>query len=59
MNTKPIHFSHCHVCKARDKELKNYYGFAMCSDCIKTEEETDWDQYEEDKRQQIAEENEH
>lgn len=59
MNTKPIDFSHCHVCKDREKKLKNYYGFAMCSDCIKTEEETDWDQYEEDKRHRIAEENEH
>ncbi|WP_396586433.1 hypothetical protein [Bermanella sp. R86510] len=59
MRKNLIDFSRCYVCLDEEKKLKNYYGFAMCSDCIKTEEETDWDQYEEDKRQQIAEENEH
>lgn len=56
--TKPIPFSHCHLCQDKKAKLKNYYGHPLCEPCIKMEEETDWDQYEADKRDRIAEENE-
>jgi len=59
MSKNPIDFSKCHICLDEEKKLKNYYGFAMCNACIKLEQETDWDQYEEDKRQRMAEQNEH
>ncbi|MFT7109904.1 MAG: hypothetical protein ACI843_001571 [Psychrobacter glaciei] len=56
--TKPIDFSHCYLCQDKRSRLTNYYGFALCAPCIKLEEETDWDQYEINKRQRIAKQNE-
>ena len=39
--------------------VSNYYGARLCDDCIEMERNTDWDAYEEKKRNRIAEENEY
>ena len=39
--------------------VTDYYDTYLCEDCIKMEETTDWDAYEENKRQSIAEQNEY
>jgi len=49
--------SGCEYCQKLP--VSDYYGSRLCDDCIKMEESTDWDQYEEDKRQRIAEQNEY
>lgn len=53
-----LDFTKCASCEDPNASLENYYGAALCSDCINLEKDTDWDQYEEDKRRRIAEENE-
>ena len=50
----------CEYCSNFDElDVSDYYGTRLCSDCIRMEEETDWDDYEEKKRQRIAEANEY
>lgn len=49
----------CNICRDEEKGLTDYYGTPMCEDCIRIEETTDWDAYEENKRRRIAEANEY
>jgi len=50
--------SECEYCHEQ-KNLTNYYGTTLCPDCIEMEETTDWDAFEAEKRQRIAEQNEY
>ncbi|WP_372830541.1 hypothetical protein [Pontibacterium sp.] len=56
---KPLEWSKCSVCSDDEAGLSNYYGSVMCDRCITLEETTDWDAFEEAKRNRIAEENEY
>ena len=49
----------CETCSDDEVFLQDYYGAMLCQDCIELERTTDWDQHEEDKRERIAEQNEH
>ena len=55
-----LDFTCCEWClDDEDKPLENYYGSALCQECIKMEIETDWDEFERKRRQRIAEANEY
>jgi hypothetical protein len=49
----------CDICGDDEAMASNYYGTMMCNDCIDAERNTDWDQYEADKRERIAEQQEY
>lgn len=49
----------CEMCGQCDAPSQDYYGIVMCDECIRIEKETDWDQFEQDKRERIAEQNEY
>ena len=59
MPREVLDFTACNYCSDDEKPLENYYGTVLCKDCIKMEKETDWDAFEEKKRQRIAEQNEY
>ncbi len=53
-------WSACNICGDPEaQQLTDYYGTPMCDDCIHIEETTDWDAYEERKRERLSEENEY
>lgn len=54
-----LDFTGCNFCGDEETPLENHYGDVLCRECIKIELETDWDQYEADRRQRIAESNEY
>ena len=49
----------CNWCGDEESPLQNYYGDALCADCIKMDRETDWEAWEQKKRERIAEQNEY
>lgn len=55
--TNYCEFSGCEYCQ--QIPTSDYFGSRLCNDCIDMEENTDWDQFEVDKRQRIAEQNEY
>ena len=57
--SKPMDFTRCNWCGDEEAPLQNYYGDALCQDCIRMDKETDWDEYERKKRERIAEQNEY
>ena len=53
-------WSQCNVCGDEEAaQLTDYYGTPMCDECIRIEEETDWDEYEARKRERLAEQQEY
>lgn len=48
----------CEICDDEESGTRSYYGVQMCAECIQLEEGTDWDKFEADRRQRIAESNE-
>ena len=54
-----LDFTCCEWCLDEDSPLQNYYGTALCADCIKMDIETDWDAHEQKRRERIAESNEY
>ena len=50
--------SGCEYCHSQE-DLQWYFGTILCSDCIDMERNTDWDEFEQKKRERIAEENEY
>ena len=59
LNRGIIDMTCCEYCCDQEKPLQNYYGTALCQDCINMEVSTDWDEYERKRRERIEEQNEY
>ena len=50
----------CRICADEEKPTRQYYDLGQwCDGSIKMDQETDWDAWEENKRQRVAEESEY
>lgn len=59
LKMKLIDMSKCKYCDIEGAPLISVGGISLCHDCEKIERTTDWDAFEQAKRERIAEANEY